>query len=372
MSSLRRSSQRPLLALHWILLCLDPMSSHLYRHCRLPATRTSEIKRIEQRSPPGRTHITRRFSGIKFLPPGLHLITWTPPPQHATGSNSTPAGPSAIPIRSGLIRYFQPKERYLLRYDPATESVLLPPAGDDTITVITDDRLRTLDREMAAYPFEGLETWKALTSEVTESILRDVVGDMGRLDGMTPVQGDEGSNGKDLNRRGKREWSGKEEQELAAMFGMGDERQLSFAQFDLKRSWRAGAVGEEVTRYSRDKSWLLGTVISRLGGGEHTSTCNTCLGRVADDRFSDTARSFPTRIHLSPPSLVLLFPPRISTDHDTTLPLAVVSRRSKFLFPSSSIEPLRISGSTDLCSSNVHLADPHVGCAAAISSSRCL
>lgn len=36
----------------------------------------------------------------------------------------------------------------------------------------------------------------------------------------------------------------------------GKERCMHFASFDLKRSWRAGAVGEEITRDSRDKSWV--------------------------------------------------------------------------------------------------------------------
>jgi A1 cistron-splicing factor AAR2 len=42
-----------------------------------------------------------------------------------------------------------------------------------------------------------------------------------------------------------------------------------YAPFDLRRSWRKGAVGEEVTLYSKDKSWLLQHVIKeQFGGGE--------------------------------------------------------------------------------------------------------
>jgi A1 cistron-splicing factor AAR2 len=161
-----------------------------------------------------------------------------------------------------LIRYFQPKERYLLRYDQASESVLIPPPEDQEIMVITEDRLKTLDKELAPYPFNGLQKWKALTSEITQQVIQEVVGETGRLDGMTPVEG-EASGSRDT-----KGGTGKEEQELAAMFGLKDERKLRFVEFDLKRSWRDGAVGEEVTKYSRDKSWLLGKVVGDLGGGE--------------------------------------------------------------------------------------------------------
>lgn len=39
------------------------------------------------------------------------------------------------------------------------------------------------------------------------------------------------------------------------------DRFLGFPVFDLKRSWKSGATGEEITRDSRDKSWLLSHII---------------------------------------------------------------------------------------------------------------
>ncbi|PWN49896.1 hypothetical protein IE53DRAFT_369384 [Violaceomyces palustris] len=42
-----------------------------------------------------------------------------------------------------------------------------------------------------------------------------------------------------------------------------DSEGLRFTDFDLKRSWPKGSVGEDLTRWSRDKSWLLEDVIRR-------------------------------------------------------------------------------------------------------------
>ena len=43
---------------------------------------------------------------------------------------------------------------------------------------------------------------------------------------------------------------------------------LEFVRFDDKRSWPEGAVGAELTRWSKDKSWQLSRVVDeQLGGG---------------------------------------------------------------------------------------------------------
>ncbi|CAG8742120.1 12797_t:CDS:2, partial [Dentiscutata heterogama] len=39
---------------------------------------------------------------------------------------------------------------------------------------------------------------------------------------------------------------------------------ILFTKFDLKKSWRPGAVGQEITKYSQDKSWLLCELLSSV------------------------------------------------------------------------------------------------------------
>jgi len=134
-----------------------------------------------------------------------------------------------------------------MKYDSKTENI------DYIDGLITDDRLKGLDKELAAYPFEGLGAWRSLVSRVTEELLEKVMADRkeGRLDGMTSIKGMEEEDVR-LNSRGKLDAEGK----------------LVFPVVDAKRSWRDGAVGEEVTKYSKDKSWLLGDVVKNEGGGE--------------------------------------------------------------------------------------------------------
>lgn len=136
----------------------------------------------------------------------------------------------------------------LLRYNPTTEGV------EDIGGMISDDSLRALDRELAAYPFSGLEQWKSLVTNITPGIVRKVLGEKrkGRIDGMTGVVGVE-----------------EEDVRLNTQSGMVErEEKLMFPLVDAKRSWRDGAVGEEVTKYSRDKSWQFGEVVKREHGGE--------------------------------------------------------------------------------------------------------
>jgi A1 cistron-splicing factor AAR2 len=141
----------------------------------------------------------------------------------------------------------------LLRYDHTTESISL--AVDE---VISDDRLKSLDHELAAYPFEGLVNWRRLTTYVDERILEVVLGMDRRIDGLMNVRGeahdvDDGM--KALFNASKGGSTGRDEVE----------RQLGFVEFDLRRSWRDGAVGEEVTKFAKDKSYLLEKVTASCG-----------------------------------------------------------------------------------------------------------
>jgi len=126
-----------------------------------------------------------------------------------------------------------------LAYDEAFETVPIPSPSEGE--VISDDHLKTLDNELAPYPFHGLEGWNALTSHISGDVVKDVLGASGRVDGIMQADG--------------------EEDEVSSKVVDG-ERVMRFPVYRLKRSWRDGAVGEEVTRYARDKSWLMGDVLT--------------------------------------------------------------------------------------------------------------
>lgn len=125
--------------------------------------------------------------------------------------------------------------------------------------MISDDHLRSLDPGLAAYPFDGLDAWKSLTNSISEDVVLEVLGPRGiGVDGMRGVEGDKD----DLAVSGHPEGVGVQD-------GGG---KMRFVHFDLRRSWRDGAVGEELTRWARDKSWLLASVLEGVGQGELTDT----------------------------------------------------------------------------------------------------
>ncbi|WWC94316.1 hypothetical protein V866_001158 [Kwoniella sp. B9012] len=227
----------------------------------------------------GSINIIREFSGIKFLPPGIHLITWSP---SSSSSSTSPAGPAGIPIRSGLIRYTKPKERFVIRYDPQCEHTEI-----QQDVVVSDDRLKSLDGEMAPYPFDHLERWKSLTSHITEETIIQVVGGNDKvLSGLIEVEGEEEDS---IDRRKGITSKGDED----STGGNGDK--LNFVRFNLKKSWRDGAIGEEVTRYSKDKSWLLGNVVEKQLGGDPIKI------------ISQLQLSFILLLHLSSYSALLVY-----------------------------------------------------------------
>lgn len=183
-----------------------------------------------------------------MLPPGLHLFTWAPP-----------AAGGALPLRSGYLHFFGQREIKVLRYDPAIEDVPAP-SEDEEVQVVSKDHLKAIDGELAAFPLYSGDRWRALTSCITASVLQSVVGPGGRVDGLMKVAGQADE---DLPPR----ISTGENGELVVGSKSGD-RELAFVQFELKRSWAPGSTGETVTRDSKDKTWLFGDVVGRLGGGE--------------------------------------------------------------------------------------------------------
>lgn len=184
----------------------------------------------------------------------------------------------------------------------ASTSTSLSPATarPQTPQTLTHDQLRTLDPQLAPYPFEGHKQWKELTSLITQKTLDTVLGvdamgdsradalmssktdeliasrsNAGRatIDSARTVWGKprESSDGniresnaipestEDVS-HDKNELDESQSGVPAEAGSISDdqptERILSFPVFDLKRSWREGASGEELSTNSRDKSWV--------------------------------------------------------------------------------------------------------------------
>ncbi|WWC89213.1 uncharacterized protein L201_004131 [Kwoniella dendrophila CBS 6074] len=225
--------------------------------------------------------IRKSFNGIKFLPPGIHFITWS---INQTGTNTgTP------PIKNGLIKYFEPKERFLIRYNPDLENIEFLKNE-----IITDDKLRSIDSELASYQFHNLEQWKSLISKITKDDLHNVInGDTNNnneriLDGLVTVIGEEEDS---IEYKKFTDPSSNEEKDSNT-----NHDSLNFVRFNLKKSWKKGEmIGEEITKYSKDKSWLLGNVIQEQLGGDPIKL------------ISQLQLSFILLLHLSSYSSLLVY-----------------------------------------------------------------
>lgn len=96
---------------------------------------------------------------------------------------------------------------------------------------------------MGPYPLDPpvyYQRWKKLTGYITPGLVRRILPNNGKVSHL-PDKSTENSNIKD-KRLGK---------------AIEREEGMEFTQFDLRKSFPSGASGDEITRYSLDKSWLV-------------------------------------------------------------------------------------------------------------------
>lgn len=226
--------------------------------------------------------------GVKFVPAGLHLFVFSAAP------NSTDANPEAISrgvgLRHGLFRFFGEQQEFLVEAwnnveeelvsdadvpKPKRRRALLSTKSESEQTVISPEYLKGIDSSLAPYPDTLSSQWKPLSNFVSLASLTRVVGiderGNARVDAVMASVADE----EELKSAGGRKTWGKErEADVETNLDEGDmegfeKELLRFLDVDLKKSWPAGAVGEDLTRWSKDKSWCLSNAVAtHYDGGE--------------------------------------------------------------------------------------------------------
>lgn len=133
--------------------------------------------------------------------------------------------------------------------------------------ITSKEYLQSIDHLLAPYPFEKLEDWESLTNLIDDRCLARVVGfdqsAEARLDSLTPTTADPTPV---QAPSAPLQWGKPRPPEEGLPNGGNvtsreEEDVLHFVKFNLKKSWPSGAVGQELTRHSRDKSWLLQNVL---------------------------------------------------------------------------------------------------------------
>ncbi|GAA5874777.1 hypothetical protein JCM3774_003435 [Rhodotorula dairenensis] len=234
---------------------------------------------------------TERFKGVKFIPPGLHLFVFSAAP---TSANEAAPRADSVGTRHGLLRFYHGNECIAEEWDNAREELKSASAtsmkrkrrrvvaGQDVSeeTVASPDYLKSLDASLAPYPQEDISTnWPALTNHISESTLARVVGlgasGCAYVEALTATADDAAVQAAAAQSK-KQVWGkSRPDSESEASLDAGEDRGdddpgdlLEFVKFDEKRSWPRGAAGEELTRWSKDKSWQLSQIVQMQLDGE--------------------------------------------------------------------------------------------------------
>ncbi|KAK4691979.1 A1 cistron-splicing factor AAR2, partial [Phenoliferia sp. Uapishka_3] len=223
------------------------------------------------------------FEGFKFIPPGLHLFIVSAAPT----SSSTPATISGgVGVRHGLLRFFTTSETIVESWSNQREEfesdrperiskrrrTVPAPAAKVEGTVISQDYLKSLDKKLAAYP-PGLQSeWSLLTNFISPTTVARVVGFDEAGNAITDAVMGSTADEEELKAAGGRQtWGKVREEGLETDLEEGDGEAvdaLAFVRVDGKKSWPEGARGEELSRWSKDKSWQVSNIVKGQLGGD--------------------------------------------------------------------------------------------------------
>ncbi|KAI9356889.1 A1 cistron-splicing factor [Pilaira anomala] len=192
------------------------------------------------------------FKGVKLIPPGLHFIYF-----------STTSKEGVQGIRTGFFHFFESKEILVREWNPAIEDLRDETELDPAQVERLRSNIREFDRNMGPYPLDPpiyYQRWKKLTGYITPGLVRRILPNNGKVSHLPDKSPDHDSNIKD-KRLGK---------------AIEREEGMEFTRFDLRKSFPPGASGDEVTRYSLDKSWLVKHLLKEA----YNNNYKTMLGEM--------------------------------------------------------------------------------------------
>ncbi|KAI8804742.1 AAR2 protein-domain-containing protein [Cladochytrium replicatum] len=183
-----------------------------------------------------------RFKGLKFIPPGLHLVCYNSP-----GVQRREAGG-----RSGFFHDFQAREIVVKLWDAEAEDMY-----DDSHDPDQVERYRINVNDfifgLGPYPLTPSDSLNYMGSSIAGSKVTDLYGLWTSWTShITP----------EVVKRVMKTRSSRTTTKLGTDF--------HFTNFDLRRSFPPGSAPSEVTKYSIDKSWLLEHLITDAWDGSYT------------------------------------------------------------------------------------------------------
>ncbi|KAF8985432.1 a1-alpha2 repression [Entomortierella lignicola] len=222
-----------------------------------------------------------RFKGIKIIPPGAHFVYYSLHNTKSTKSNEdeyvskdgtveiTEGGITGGDVRIGFWHQFESGEVVVMKWNAYNEEMELEKdkeqiaryKADDGFVNSHDDLLeeelsrasKLIDRQKKEAEKISKENIRQGNQPVrtTDTILEEDEAEANNEMAIEPALPAE-------------EMSQLETSTPKKAFSDSKNGSVKFTPVDLRSSFRKGAVGEEVTRYSLDKSWLLNNIFSTV------------------------------------------------------------------------------------------------------------
>ncbi|CAB5176305.1 unnamed protein product [Rhizophagus irregularis] len=180
-----------------------------------------------------------KFKGVKLIPPGLHFVYY---------STSDKSGTSGL--KTGFFKFYDSKEIVIKYWDCTLEDI----KKDEPTDELLKSDMRQFDPFLGPYPLSpptNFQKWVHLTNFITPRLISIILPREGKVTNVSSSTVDE--------------------EELLKLNDLKHEENdmILFTKFDLKKSWRPGATGQEVTKYSQDKSWLLSDLFKNVYNNDH-------------------------------------------------------------------------------------------------------
>ncbi|ORX52759.1 AAR2-domain-containing protein [Hesseltinella vesiculosa] len=179
-----------------------------------------------------------QFKGVKMIPPGLHFIYY---------SSTSKEGIQGL--RTGFFKYFEQAEVTAIAQRHCPHPLFSPRLLFASGTLALKIYIREFDIHMGPYPLEPptyYQRWQHLTNYITPGLVLRILPNNGKVSHLPSTTPD-----LDLKHTRQRQ-------------ALEKEQGMEFTPFDLRQSFPAGATGDQITRWSMDKSWLTQDLLHRV------------------------------------------------------------------------------------------------------------
>jgi len=182
-----------------------------------------------------------KFKGIKMIPPGIHLITFS----------SINAKTGEVGLKTSIFKKFKVKEVTVGAWDSQNEDIypLIEKDPDQVERYQTD--IRSLDPFLGAFPYDGsYRTWLGLTNHINDEVLERLNPKSGKILSVSSPESFSyiDKNVKNIDSLKQQE---SERENLSA------DNTVAYTPIDFKKIPKTNPSPQEITKFGMDKSLLL-------------------------------------------------------------------------------------------------------------------